>query len=426
LQQIGTQLISSLIREQISIKEYENHKVQIENAKTIDTFFKEQKFSNEELYLWMQGEIYKTYYEFYKLAFDVAKKAEATMKYELMREELDSREFIKFNYWDAGRKGLLAGETLALDMKRMEVAYMESNKREFELTKNISLAQLSPLSLITLKQTGKCTFTLPEWLFDMDYSGHYMRRIKNVSISIPSIVGPYTSVNCTLSLLKNEIRTSTLLSDDKYNKDEEGDDRFRTVFGSLSSMVTSSAQNDSGMFELNFNDGRFLPFEGAGVISDWQIDMPKENNHFDFSTLSDVVVHISYTARNGGGVLGGKARKAFEVKLPTETARLFSLKHEFPTLWNAFVQDSADNKEFTLEVKAEHLPSVMRGKFDELEMKNENIRLYTEDDQGDILDITNSDLITSDGKTITIQDKDSDNELEKFKNIYLYVKFGNK
>jgi len=133
LEQIGTQLISSLIREQISKKEYQNHKIQIENAKAIDTFLQEEKFANEDLYLWMQGEISKIYYEFFKLAFDVAKKAEATMKYELMDDEMDSREFIKFNYWDSGRKGLLAGETLALDMKRMEVAIWRATNVNLKL-----------------------------------------------------------------------------------------------------------------------------------------------------------------------------------------------------------------------------------------------------------------------------------------------------
>lgn len=417
LQQIGTQLISSLIREQISKKEYENHKVQIENAKTIDTFFKEQKFANEELYLWMQGEISKTYYEFYKLAFDIAKKAESTMKYELMREELDSREFIKFNYWDSGRKGLLAGETLALDMKRMEVAYMESNKREFELTKHISLAQIAPLSLITLKETGKCTLNLPEWLFDMDYSGHYMRRIKNVSISIPSIVGPYSGVHCTLSLLKNEIRTSTL--HDPYDKTED-DTRFRTTYGSLSSIATSSAQNDSGMFEPNFNDGRFLPFEGAGVISEWQINLPKENNHFDFSTLSDVILHMSYTAREGGDLLGNAAKEAFKNKLPTETARLFSIKHEFPTLWHTFVQDATPNKKLVLEIKEEHLPFFMQSIFKDLTLKKENIKLFSEkDNKIENLSIgTNENVINLSQKDITLE------KIDNYDNIYLYVEFG--
>ena len=36
--------------------------------------------------------------------------------YELMRPEFDELQIIKFGYWDAGRKGLLAGEQLCLDL----------------------------------------------------------------------------------------------------------------------------------------------------------------------------------------------------------------------------------------------------------------------------------------------------------------------
>ena len=85
----------------------------------------------------------------------------------------------------------------------MEMAYHDNNKRELELTKHVSLRQLNPVALLTLKATGTCQVTIPEWLYDRDCPGHYMRRIKSVALSIPSVVGPYTSVNCTLSLLRS-------------------------------------------------------------------------------------------------------------------------------------------------------------------------------------------------------------------------------
>src|SRR2546429_7109081 len=54
--------------------------------------------------------LFRSYYEYYRFAFDTARKAEKTMKQELMRPELDAQDFIKFNYWDGGRKGLLSGD----------------------------------------------------------------------------------------------------------------------------------------------------------------------------------------------------------------------------------------------------------------------------------------------------------------------------
>jgi len=131
--QIGRQILTSLIAEQVAHHEYLSIKQQIANAQEVDRFLHE-KFSNEELYAWMQGEIARLYYEYYRFAFATARKAERAMKHELMREEVTKTDYVKFNYWDGGRKGLLSGEALYLDLKRMELAYHENNKREYELT----------------------------------------------------------------------------------------------------------------------------------------------------------------------------------------------------------------------------------------------------------------------------------------------------
>jgi hypothetical protein len=359
LMQIGRQIISSLIREQIVKNEYENHKKQIEHAQEIDTFLKE-KFTNQDLYTWMQGEISKIYYECYKFAFDIAKKAEQTMKHELMRKELDDMTFIKFNYWDSGRKGLLSGEALYLDLKRMEMAYHDHNKREYEMTKHVSLQQLNPNALLQLKATGSCEITIPEWLFDLDGPGHYMRRIKTVSLSIPCVTGPYTSVNCTLSLLKSTIRQSSLLKDGEYGREGSEDDRFKDYFGAIQSIVTSSGQNDSGLFETNLRDERYLPFEGAGAESRWKLELPNGFKQFDYNTISDVILHLRYTAREGGA-LKSKAVKQIEelVKDTKESglARSFSLKHDFPAEWHRFV-NSTENENLKIDIKKDHFPYI--------------------------------------------------------------------
>jgi hypothetical protein len=371
LMHIGRQIISSLIREQIVNIEYETHKQQIKHAQEIDTFLKE-KFTKQELYTWMQGEISKIYYECYKFAFDIAKKAEQTMKHELMRKELADMNFIKFNYWDSGRKGLLSGEALYLDLKRMEMAYHDHNKREYEMTKHVSLQQLNPNALLQLKATGSCEITLPEWLFDLDGPGHYMRRIKTVSLSIPCVTGPYTSVNCTLSLLKSTVRQSSLLKDEAYGRDLEGEDnRFKDYFGAIQSIVTSSGQNDSGLFETNLRDERYLPFEGAGAESTWKLELPSDSKDklplprmFDYNTISDVILHLRYTAREGGDLLKSKAVKQIdEIVKDAEAsglARSFSLKHDFPTEWHDFIISTEDD-DLSIVIKKDHYPYIAQG-----------------------------------------------------------------
>jgi hypothetical protein len=356
LMQIGRQILTSLIAEQIARHEYLSIKQQIVNSQEVDQFL-HNKFTNEELYLWMQGEISRLYYEYYRFAFDTARKAEQTMKQELMRPELDAQDFVKFNYWDGGRKGLLSGEALHLDVKRMEMAYYENNKRELELTRHVSLRQLNPLALLTLKATGTCQVTIPEWLYDLDCPGHYMRRLKNVALSIPSVAGPYTSVNCTLSLLKSSLRKSPVPKDGEYARQGSEDDRFVDYIGAAQSIVTSSANNDSGMFETNLRDERFLPFEGAGAESAWKLDLPnpKDFPAFDYTTISDVILHIRSTARQG--VDGAKVKTALNDLLQeasqSNLALLFSLRHDFPSEWSSFVNGTGD---FTATIRKDFFP----------------------------------------------------------------------
>ena len=101
----------------------------------------------------MKREVKGLYSQCFQFAFDIARKAERALQHELGNPELS---YLQFGYL-AGKEGLLAGEKLYLDVKRMEMAYHEQNQREFELTKHVSLLQVDPLALIQLRTTGRCT-----------------------------------------------------------------------------------------------------------------------------------------------------------------------------------------------------------------------------------------------------------------------------
>jgi Tc toxin complex TcA C-terminal TcB-binding domain len=352
LAQTGRQIIASLIAEQIAYHDYQTLKTQVQQAQAVQTFL-QNKFTNAALYGWMQNELSALYYQYYRFACDTARQAEQTMKTELMRPELDQTQFIQFNYWDSGHQGLLSGEALQLDIKRMELAYHASNKRELELTRHVSLRQLDPLALLSLRITGSCTVTVPEWLYDRDYPGHYLRRIKSVSLSVPSVVGPYTPVNCTLTLQSSSTRTSPLLSNGIYARSTaQADDRFTDYYGSTDEIVTSTGTADSGMFETNLRDERFLPFEGAGAISTWNLSLPAQLPAFDHTTISDIILHIRYTAREGGAnPLGKQATselvQAFDTAGDSGQVLLLCLRYDFPTEWAAFV--NGGNFQVTLD-----------------------------------------------------------------------------
>jgi hypothetical protein len=304
IEQLDKQILAADIRLQMAGHDLETHDKQTAQAEEVETFL-QMKFSNQDLYSWMVTKLSTLHFEAYQLAYQIAQQAENAFEHELGPESTP-QGFIEPTYWDSLKKGLLAGEQLSLGLRRMEAAYLDQNKREYELTKHVSMAMLDPMALLMLKETGTCYVTLPEALFDLDYPGHYMRRIKSVSLTIPAVTGPYTSVNTTLTLLGSSIRfgSDPAGNESEYARDAGDDDpRFRDDYGAVQSIATSDGQSDSGLFELNFRDERYLPFEGAGAISQWQLELPTTLKPFDYDTISDVILHVHYTARDGGSSL---------------------------------------------------------------------------------------------------------------------------
>jgi hypothetical protein len=372
LEQIQKQIDGANIRLQIAQWELENHEKQTENAGAVEDFLR-SKYTNEELYQWMNGQLAGVYHQAYVLAFDMAKQAERAYCFE---RGITTSNFIQFGAWNSQRDGLLAGEQLRLALTQLEQAYMSQNKRDYEITKHISLALADPLALIQLKETGSCELYLPEELFDADYPGHFMRRVKSVALTIPCIVGPYTSINCTLTLLANSTRITAdpAGADGAYARSaDRDDDRFVESFAATQSIATSHGQNDTGMFELYFRDERYLPFEGAGVVSRWRIDLPQDTNAFDFNTITDVILRLQYTARDGGKTLANAARSSLrDDSLATSGARLFSAKHEFAASWTQFI-NAPTTTQLLLDFSKERFPFQLRGK--ELSIDRINLHL---------------------------------------------------
>ena len=202
----------------------------------------------------------------------------------------------------------------------------------------------------------------------MDGLGHYFCRIKTVAVSIPCVTGPHSSINCTLTMLKSSIRTKPLLGDN-YQRSGSEDDRFNDSFSSLQTIVASTGQNDSDLFETYLRDERYLPFEGAGVISEWQSALPADPSkgepcQFDYNTISDVILHVRYTAREAGGSLKigaiANLKTRIEAAQTNGSVRLFSIRHEFPTEWAKFKSSTITNPvttaELSLNLRPEHYP----------------------------------------------------------------------
>jgi hypothetical protein len=305
--QIDRQIIAADIRIAMAERSLAVHRQEMKDAEDVEDFLK-TRFTNAEQYTWLRDRLFTSYKSAYQLAYDLAKTAEKAYRTE---GGIATSNFIQFGYFDGSHRGLLAGEDLTVALRQLEKAHIEAQKRQFELTKNISLARINPTALAALKANGVCEFELSEALFDRDFAGHYYRRIKSVALSIPCGADATTTVAATLRLVRNSIRLNTTGATYERNN-EDGvpidDDRFAENNVPFKAIAISHGKTDAGLFELKFDDEQYLPFEGAGVISRWRLEMPAPAalRPFDYTTITDVILHVKFTAREDVGAF--KAR----------------------------------------------------------------------------------------------------------------------
>jgi hypothetical protein len=356
ISQVFKQLRASQLREAVAEREWRNHQTQIAQLAEVEQFLNAEgasangRAANKAMYAWLKREVRSLYSRTFALATELATKAQLALQHELGDPKLT---FIGFDY-QAGNEGLLAGEKLLFDLKRMELAFHENNIREYEMTKHISLAQLNPLALITLRATGRCEFDVPEELFDLDGPGHYFRRIRSVAVSVPCVTEPYTSINCTLRLQQSSIRLTAA-----------ADGELQQTHGAIESVVASSGSQDGGVFDASGADDRRLPFELSGAIGTWSIELPGQGTDghrmFDYDTISDVVLHMRFTAREGGQPLRTEALKRLAKLTKGQNGtdgrvRLFSLRHEFSNAWATFAASAGPEAPITLTLTRSMFP----------------------------------------------------------------------
>jgi len=360
IRQIELQIHGAQMRRDQALQELNNQQRQTETAAEVEDFLRD-KFTATDLYLWLQKETAGLHCRMYELALHAAREAERAFNFE---RGYTTRRFLPDEPWSSLHQGLLAGERLEFALRHMQKTYLNENVRERELTKHFSLRRHFPMEFLRLRTTGCCEIDIPEWMFDLDFPGHYMRRIKNLTLTIPCVTGPYTGVHCRLTLLGSMTRIHPRLNapphkcccppepcgcdcreDERLAREYEtcpDDPRIVRHYSACEAIATSTGQNDSGLFELSFNDERYLPFEYMGAVSRWRIELPRENNYFDFDSLSDTIIRMNYTAREGGDMLRRAANEAAHRHLPGDGWCFFDVRHEFPDAWQLFRDSDKD------------------------------------------------------------------------------------
>jgi len=325
IQIAGQQIVLAQDQQGIALQEQNVAGVQLSNAAEVLNFLS-NKFTNAELFDWMSGVLGQVYAYFLQQTTALAQVAEAQLAFE---RQTPPSGYIRSDYWQdtsdssdgTNRQGLTGAEQLLEDINQLDEYAFESDVRTLHLTQTLSVAQIAALELQQLRETGVLVVATPMSLFDQDFPGHYLRLIQSVQVSIIALVPPVRGVRGTLSTsgLSRVIVPSGV--------------QFQSVTLGRAPEAFSftSATSANGLFSQETDtSGLLLPFQGMGVDTVWQLELPKVANPFDFRTISDVQLTIQYTALNSYDYREEVIR-SLDATFSGDCT--FSIRNDFPDAW---------------------------------------------------------------------------------------------
>jgi hypothetical protein len=215
-----------------------------------------------------------------------------------------------------------SGNYQRADIYQLDQYAFETNKRKLQLTKTISLRQMAPFEFQRFRESGVLPFATPETLFDQDFPGNYLRLIRRVRCSVIALIPPTQGIHATLST--SSVSRVTI-----------GGEAFQTVVINRDPelVALTSPNNASGVFELDPQSELLLPFEGTGVDTVWEFQMPRAANAFDYDTIVDVLITIEYTALHSQNYQQQVIRR---LDRTVGADRPFSFRQELADQWYAF------------------------------------------------------------------------------------------
>jgi hypothetical protein len=281
--------------------------------------FLNAKFLNAAMYAWMVRTVREQYKRRLGYAITASYMAERALAFELQNPAL---RLIRFDYFDPRRDGLLGATQLQTDLSALESLRLAHTQRRLQLSKTLSLAAEMPAAFAAFRRSGRIVFGLPSESFDRDFPGHYLRQIKSVRVTVVALIPPREGIRATLS----NSGVSTVVVGPPYAPGFES----RQLLRRPESLALSAPHQATGLFVLNYDDPLLLPFEGSGVETGWQFDLPRAANAFDFDTIADVQMTIEYTALESNQLRSSVIARLDRRRL---LDRAFSLRQHFPDEW---------------------------------------------------------------------------------------------
>lgn len=276
-------------------------------------------FASQPTYLWLIGRMSDIYTSAYDATLSLCLMAESCLQYEL--GDFDST-WIRTDNWLDNWRGMLAGEALERDLIQMDVAAIRDNHRPLDIRKDFSLCELNGWTKEDLHAhlaNHEIHFELAPSHFDVDFPGHYLRRLERIVVEFRGKQIPAsTSIGAMLYQTANRV----LLSDDSEGATHLYSAKQGNAANVLRDLRPSqrvalwSARELVRNFQLQPSvpdKTRYQPFEGTGLLSSWKIVFAGEEALKGLKkdgawVVDDIHVQVSYSAVEGSPAFGNHVK----------------------------------------------------------------------------------------------------------------------
>ncbi|UXU86132.1 neuraminidase-like domain-containing protein [Burkholderia sp. S-53] len=294
-----------MARKQIALNDLERA-----NQDTVYNFLR-TRFTGQPLYNWMTARLSALYYQLYDVTLELCLTAKRALAREIGAKNAD--QMFTAPMWNDLYQGLLAGEGLLLELQRMENAWLKFNTRGLEIQRTASLNTLLVASnparslssaisqalaaagspqppapnssgvSVVFQSSGVLRIELDIAslkLAEACNSTGSVGRFYSISVTLPTLLGPYQDVNATLELA----------SDSQAAIPE-------------ATIAVSRGLDDMGIFVSDANGARYLPFEGMStergtlILNIYQVKVGEPQRAL-VERLTDVIYQLRYTLKD--------------------------------------------------------------------------------------------------------------------------------
>lgn len=281
-------------------------------------------FASHTTYLWLIGRLSEIYSTAYDATTSLCLMAENCLRYEL--GDFTSR-WIRTDGWLDNWRGMLAGEALERDLMQMDVAAIRDNHRPLDIRKDFSLLALTGWTATQLHEqldNDEILFALPARLFDIDFPGHYLRRLERITLAFEiSGSGSSKPISAMLYQTSNKVLLEADIEGARhlYSPSQGSPKHVLRDLRPNQSIALWSVKEVSRNFDLQPSvpdKARYQPFEGTGLISSWRLAFPggARNNPELYKDnecrLKDITITVSYSAVDGSTAFRDEVRQLLQ------------------------------------------------------------------------------------------------------------------